>query len=339
MLTSNRCPLAVVGFGLIGLHGPPAEGQLFVYEGFQYDNLGAELIGLPDDPGVGDTDATGLDGVWADASASTGTVNDMFIKSGSLVFSDLQTAGNHIGFSSNQNRDRYSRPLSASALAGIGSANEIWFSFLFEKLQNNFNAGEGGVVIGNQVVANSEIVKNNNDGAAGGSGLVGFGIAPTGAGNDLTAYAWDGTTNVMVGDATLSAPPANGNSNTDASNLGDVKLLVGHIAFNAGTGGTDQFTFYNVTDDGSLDTGDLVQVASTIEIDVDESLLTTLNVTRQVNLNYDEIRIAGSLEEALGLAGGAIPGDTDNDGDIDDTDLGTSFSNYTGPLAPGTGGK
>ncbi|MFN3166680.1 MAG: PEP-CTERM sorting domain-containing protein [Phycisphaeraceae bacterium] len=39
-------------------------------------------------------------------------------------------------------------------------------------------------------------------------------------------------------------------------------------------------------------------------------------------------------------AGGtAIPGDTDNDGDIDDSDLGTAFSNYTGPLAPGTGGK
>ncbi|MFN3168027.1 MAG: PEP-CTERM sorting domain-containing protein [Phycisphaeraceae bacterium] len=38
-------------------------------------------------------------------------------------------------------------------------------------------------------------------------------------------------------------------------------------------------------------------------------------------------------------AGGGIPGDTDGDGDIDDSDLGTAFSNYTGPLAPGTGGK
>ncbi|MFN3166297.1 MAG: hypothetical protein ACE37H_04450 [Phycisphaeraceae bacterium] len=35
----------------------------------------------------------------------------------------------------------------------------------------------------------------------------------------------------------------------------------------------------------------------------------------------------------------AIPGDTDGDGDIDDSDLGTAFSNYTGPLAPGTGTK
>jgi hypothetical protein len=32
-----------------------------------------------------------------------------------------------------------------------------------------------------------------------------------------------------------------------------------------------------------------------------------------------------------------LPGDTDGDGDIDDADLGTAFSNYTGPLAPGTG--
>ncbi|MFN3168625.1 MAG: LamG-like jellyroll fold domain-containing protein [Phycisphaeraceae bacterium] len=39
------------------------------------------------------------------------------------------------------------------------------------------------------------------------------------------------------------------------------------------------------------------------------------------------------------LGGPALPGDTDADGDIDDTDLGTAFSNYTGPQPPGTGGK
>ena len=32
----------------------------------------------------------------------------------------------------------------------------------------------------------------------------------------------------------------------------------------------------------------------------------------------------------------AIPGDTDGDGDVDDSDLGTSFSNYTGPITGGT---
>ena len=34
----------------------------------------------------------------------------------------------------------------------------------------------------------------------------------------------------------------------------------------------------------------------------------------------------------------SLPGDTDGDGDIDDSDLGTSFSNYTGPVGA-IGGK
>jgi len=38
------------------------------------------------------------------------------------------------------------------------------------------------------------------------------------------------------------------------------------------------------------------------------------------------------------LPGGAAPGDTDGDGDIDDADLGTAFSNYTGPVGA-AGGK
>ena len=38
----------------------------------------------------------------------------------------------------------------------------------------------------------------------------------------------------------------------------------------------------------------------------------------------------------VGAAGGktAADGDTDGDGDVDDSDLGTSFSGYTGPLSP-----
>lgn len=34
-----------------------------------------------------------------------------------------------------------------------------------------------------------------------------------------------------------------------------------------------------------------------------------------------------------------LPGDTDGDGDIDDSDLANAFSNYTGPMVPGAGGK
>ncbi|MFN3169022.1 MAG: hypothetical protein ACE37H_18395 [Phycisphaeraceae bacterium] len=48
-------------------------------------------------------------------------------------------------------------------------------------------------------------------------------------------------------------------------------------------------------------------------------------------IEWDEIAVPGEIASAM-------PGDTDNDGDIDDTDLGTSFSNYTGPVGA-IGGK
>ena len=35
------------------------------------------------------------------------------------------------------------------------------------------------------------------------------------------------------------------------------------------------------------------------------------------------------------IPNGSVPGDTDGDGDVDDSDLGTSFANYTGPVANG----
>jgi hypothetical protein len=41
----------------------------------------------------------------------------------------------------------------------------------------------------------------------------------------------------------------------------------------------------------------------------------------------------------LSLYAALLPGDTDGDGDVDDADLGTTFSNYTGPLAAGVGTK
>jgi hypothetical protein len=41
----------------------------------------------------------------------------------------------------------------------------------------------------------------------------------------------------------------------------------------------------------------------------------------------------------VSIVSAALPGDTDGDGDIDDADLGTSFANYTGPLATGAGNK
>jgi glucose/arabinose dehydrogenase len=61
----------------------------------------------------------------------------------------------------------------------------------------------------------------------------------------------------------------------------------------------------------------------------------------EINFNWFGTvgEFAGFNGLQLLLSAPSIPGDTDGDGDIDDADLGTSFSNFTGPLAPGTGDK
>jgi len=184
-----------------------------VYEGFQYgtagaDQAGSDLLHGQPDGSVGDTDATGLSGTWQDSSGP-GQSSDLFVASGSLSFGDLPTAGNHVRSDTNNNNDIFSRPISVSLSAG----SELWFSVLANKLQNDFNAAEGGLVTGNQVVNNARILLDD-----GSTGLAGFGVAPTASGDNWTPYAWNGTSQ-SVGDAALTVP-------VDES---EVHLLVGRV--------------------------------------------------------------------------------------------------------------
>ncbi|BCX46742.1 hypothetical protein HAHE_06500 [Haloferula helveola] len=269
--------------------GTPPTG-LIVYEGFQYADPSTNDIlgGQPDDAGVTDVDATGLAGTWNDASGGN-SGNTMYLIAGSLAYGDHVTLGNHVGFNTNSDRDIYHRDPTPAAQLGISGNPEIWFSFLADKVLNSFSAAEGGVAITNQIVANSEIVLNT-----GGDGLVGFGIAPTGSGNNWTAYAWDGSSQV-AGDAAL---PVSIGAN-------DVRLLVGRISFDAGAGGADVFTIfeYQLSGSNTVAGGALSQIASPIEVDVDQTVLDTLNVTRQVSTSYDEIRIGTSLADVVPGAG------------------------------------
>lgn len=269
------------------------QADVLVYEGFQYSSVGDPVDAVT----TVDTDATGLAGSWSDAGDDDG--NEMFLKSGSLAFSDLATSGNHIGYLSNSDSDILVRTLDATADAGIdtvGGANgTIYISFLFEKLQNNFGADHEGLALmnGNLPAARWD---NNNGGAV---GRHGFAIAAVGNSN-LNAVAYDGTTGTrVVSTNTLPITVVNGGSNTDTSNVA-VNLIIAEISFNTGTGGADVFKLWNAADDGSLDASDLTLI-DTIEADVDESLLSTLHLTRQVNVNYDEVRITTTLDEALGI--------------------------------------
>lgn len=265
----------------------PASAALLVYEGFNYGTASAtragadQLHGQPD--GInGDADATGLSGTWED-TAGAGDPTSLFMYAGSLSFSDLATSGNSVRSDTNSNNDIFGRTITAD----LDSGGELWFSFMANKLQNNFSAAEGGLVIGNQRVNNSRVLSD-----AGTSGLQGFGIAPTTAGNDWTPYAWNGSAQ-SVGDAAYGV----------AINGSQTNLLIGHVSWNTGAGGADEFTAYYYSGAGSIsaDMSNLTAIASTIEVNVDETTLDFLSLTRQVNTAYDEIRVATTLDEVLGI--------------------------------------
>ncbi|MFN3168032.1 MAG: PEP-CTERM sorting domain-containing protein [Phycisphaeraceae bacterium] len=293
---TEKALAALAGFAVTMGVSQSADGALVVYEGFQYSSVGDELQAVTSV----DVAATGLAGAWSENLLNA---QQMFLKSGSLTFSNLPTAGNHVGYLSNQGNDIFTRNLDAAAqtsLAGTGTANgTIYISFLFEKLQNNFGADHEGLALMNGVLPASRWDGSNNPGA---SGRHGFAIANADGlnGSDLQIIAYDGTTGTrVVGGNGLPITVVNGGGNTSTSNQ-QVAMIVAEVSFNTGTGGADVFKLYRVTDDGSLDAGDLVLIDS-IEADVDESMLSTLNVTRQVNVNYDEIRITTTLDEALGV--------------------------------------
>ncbi|MFN3165792.1 MAG: PEP-CTERM sorting domain-containing protein [Phycisphaeraceae bacterium] len=83
---------------------------------------------------------------------------------------------------------------------------------------------------------------------------------------------------------------------------------------------------------------DLTALADNV-LDPGQSATFVLAFTGGNPTNSDQRTYLDNVAITGDLANTVIPGDTDGDGDIDDSDLGTAFSNYTGPLDPGTGGK
>lgn len=300
LLHSRRIKTSLL---VTGLFLPNARADLLVYEGFQYGPVESSLASQPDflpEDSPADVDAIGLDEVWIDALRNT----EMFLKEGSLVFSDLATAGNHIGYLSNINIDVFHRPFTSEvtdAISAAGTGNRaLYFSFLFEKLQNNFGAAHEGLALMNGILTSSRWDSGNSGAAE----THGFAVAAV-DGPDLQAVAYDGTTgNRTVGEERLPVTVVNGSSNTFISNQA-VTFIVGEISFNTGNGGADVFRLYQANDDGELSEDDLVLI-DTIEADFDESLISTLNVTRQVNVNYDEIRIGESLSDVFPAGPGPL---------------------------------
>lgn len=268
--------------GALALATIPAESALYVYEGFQYNAVNDSIIGNPDDPGVTDIQATGLSGTWANGAESGAEVK---ILSGNLgsggtpSFSGLATNGNHIGATTSANQGSYDRAISAS----IGSGSDLWFSFLV-RTGTTGGAQTGGFAITTDSLNTGQIYNNNGISAT----FEGFGVgSDSGGSGDFQPHAWDGGTQSTTG-------------TTFNPTVGQDYLIVGHIKFDdAGNGGQDVYNLYEYT--GAVGTGTLVQIGSTVLVDVDQSQLDVVSFTRRHQMRYDELRMADNLNEALGL--------------------------------------
>lgn len=296
-------PFAV--FAGLALITGSTHGALLVYEGFDYTPVAGS-----GDPGAqgtsseiiltgkGGSTESGLDGTWANARNNG---DNMYLKSGSLQFGDLQTSGNHIGYRSNSNDDIYNRQFTSSVtttIANTGAANgSLYFSFLFEKLQNNFGADHEGLAFMNGVLPAARW-DNNNPGAIGRHGIAVAAVD----GSNLQAVIYDGTAGTRtVSGSSIPITVVNGGSNTHISNSA-VNFIVGEILFGQGAGGSHQFNLYYAPNT-SIDLTDLgaYTLAASIDGDFDESTLNTLNLTRQVNVNYDEVRIGTTFDSVAAV--------------------------------------
>ena len=162
----------------------------------------------------------------------------------------------------------------------------------------------------------------------------------TSAGNSLTSTGW----NSLADQDFEGNGPANGSGNgweeTGGSGVGAIAeaYLLG-----SSTIGTNAQVSIGAAYNTSIDAQDLVFLYRSELGLIYEGTVSYINSAILGDTDND-----GDVDDSdlgtsfanytgpIGAAGGktAADGDTDNDGDVDDSDLGTSFSNYTGPLGP-----
>ncbi|MFN3167174.1 MAG: PEP-CTERM sorting domain-containing protein [Phycisphaeraceae bacterium] len=261
-------------------------------------------------------------------------------------------------------RDTFSRPadtdLNASNAGKSGSLGTLdWVEINIDgeaetdgsnrlKLESNASAGDKGVVVYPDANFNGltsfEIEMRILNGSSGGNGrFLGMSVGQSKAELDAIAGAdparsvgdfYIGYDNIGT-DRGLNIRHNGANQTTinatTIAGFGYPDTLTVKFTFddmNAGTTLNYEVLFEGITGDPAVS----VYTGSTTWSGTDENYIAlSSNYLNGAFLNY--FQVVG--EEAPT----SVPGDTDGDGDIDDSDLGTAFSNYTGPLAPGTGTK
>lgn len=333
-------PWTLTGALSIGNTGP---GSLTIDAGSSVTTSSASFLGLGS-TGSGEVTVSGSGSTWqvgssfrslAVGSAGFGTLT---IEAGGVVRSGESALGIHQGSTG------------TTTVMGSGSAWQI-NGKLFVGLEGNgtIDISAGGVVSATSVDIGGLTETNRVTVTGGDSALNVTQEIRLGWGGDARLDIMDGAI-VSCEDVVINS------LGILKINSGEL-LPSGSVAFKGGkfhkvvTGPGDP----HITAGGGLQ----IDAGSTLEIDLHADYTPALNdsitlfntsenalkpfdnlvaPTLSGGLVFSQVIVPSGLGSALQLIV-TIAGDTDGDGDIDDSDLGSSFANYTGPVAPGTGDK
>ena len=289
-----------------------AQATALIYDGFDY-----ESVPLASGDNIAGADGgTGFTGAWANTRNTPDFILPGYT-AGSLPVVGGAIQGNAWS--------GVARPI-GSTLADANLLDDgatLWMSVIFDLTGQNTTNADLNLALTNAPKFHSSTFGDRENL----EGETNEGIGITHSGGFIQAVYWqnnDGATDT-VAERTESA-----NSSLKLGGTGNptTALIVMKIEWGVGAG-DETVTLY--APDNDLNQVEVL--AATAFPAIDQSLFNNLALQFKDTSRMDEIRFGATFEDVIGDTGNpALPGDTNGDGDVDDSDLGTSFANYTGPV-------
>ncbi|MDG2125815.1 MAG: PEP-CTERM sorting domain-containing protein [Verrucomicrobiales bacterium] len=286
MNTGTKKNPLVLAFASVALFAAPASATLLIYEPFDYTptnpvNNGARL---------GDGSQTGGRGLGTLWQSNTNN-NDIAVRDGGLSFTDgggnaLPVAGNAMERVVRQGQAAVSSPITINPTTALTADNTtIWMTFLYEDL--GFSGPDFGIGL-----HSAAMIGNDNQTLSASGFGVGFGINSSGGpARSIATIVYDNSVDfTRQTEATASF---------DGPGPSDVFLLAMRVDWNP-SGTLDEISVYNVTD---LTNEPTVALASdTFDFtQAQQDSLTIFNISETQVANVDEIRVATTFAEAVGI--------------------------------------
>ena len=301
----------------------PAQASILVYEGFDYDNVSPPSGGQTTDANLtsldGQTGGTGFTGSWVAGQTGSGVYTNpkgfaicnstmqtiwngtstKLVQTGKFAGSPAPVLANVSGLNGNNPDHLFAyRPLDPSVTATFTLGTVQWLCF---EQCTNFKANANGLGASLSIGAGhlGSTAGNNRGNTSYGGGAIGIGMF-TNSGHNFTAGVWGGGTaaGALAGPLGSSYPSA-GQTNP--------RILIAKITWgDAGTPTTiDQGTF---TESDTITEATFNAAVSPQKVSnsatFDPSTYTTLALGG-ARYNVDEIRLATTFDEALGVVAAA----------------------------------